>query len=128
MLKQVIAIFAVLSMTCSFAGESWIQLDETNVLDRNSVVRSGATARIWIKDTNGRNKLGQKMWKGTLEAYTIDCEARTSIRTAFYFLEFDGSRSRGTSTTPDEVEPIVPGGLLDAARLIACKKWYEFWR
>jgi len=127
-LVRFLIIFLVFASSSSIAGESWVQLDQTSFLDKNSIVKNGKFVRVWIKDTSGKNGLGQKMWEGTLAAYDIDCELRTSLLTAFYFLQTDGRRTPPGPSKPDVIEPIAPGSFLDVASQTACKKWYEVWK
>jgi len=128
MLKIVSAIILLAVSALSSAGEAWVQVEQTRFLDKNSIVKNGKFVRVWVKNTDGRNQLGQKMWEGTLASYDIDCELMTSLNTAYFFLNSDGTRSPGTSTTPDVVQPIAPGSFLGSASKIACKKWFEVWK
>ena len=91
-------------------------------------MENGKFVRVWVKNTDGRNKLGPKMWEGTLASYDIDCELMTSLTQRTFFLNSDGTCSTGTSSTPDVVQPIAPGSFLDSASKIACKKWFEIWK
>jgi hypothetical protein len=122
-----VIFFAVVSTWC-VAGESWVKIDQMRFLDTSSIVKNGKFVRIWVKNTDGKNGYGQKMWEGTLASYDVDCDFKTSLNTSFFFLNFDGTRSPGTSTTPDVIQPIAPGSFLDSASNIACKKWFEFWK
>lgn len=128
MQKQFLVIFLAAVSTSCFAGESWVQVDQTRFLDKSSIVKYGKFVRIWVKNTDGRNKLGQRVWEGTLASYDVDCELMTSLNTAYFFLNSDGTRSPGTSVTPDVIQPIAPDSFLDSASKIACKKWYEVWK
>jgi hypothetical protein len=126
MLKRFPAIFLAAVSTWCIAAESWVQVDQTSFLDKSSIVKNGKFVRIWVKNTDGRNILGQKMWEGTLASYDVDCELMTSLNTAFFFLNSGGTRSPGTSAAV--IQPIAPGSFLDSASKIACKKWFEFWK
>jgi hypothetical protein len=122
------SVIILLAASTCIAGEAWVQIEQTRFLDKTSVVRNGKFVRAWVKNTDGRNKSGQKVWEGTLASYDIDCELKTSLNTAYFFLQLDGTRNPATSTTPDVIQPIAPGSFLDSASKIACKKWFEVWK
>ena len=121
-----------LFLTILFAGsanaESWIKLEKSKYLDQDSIFRHDGLVSIWIKNTDPRNQSGDRIWEATLVSYDIDCDRRTSATTAFYFVQFNGTKNLENVRSQGIQRPDPPGSLLDKARQLVCKKFYEVWK
>jgi hypothetical protein len=115
-----------------FAGsanaESWIQLEHSKFLDQDSITRHDGLVGIWIKETDPRNQNGDRMWEAVLASYDIDCDRRTSAPTAHFFVQFNGTKTMGKLSNLGKQSPDPPGSLMDKARQLVCKKFYEVWK
>jgi hypothetical protein len=109
-------------------AESWVLLEKTNYLDKDSITKHDGLVRVWIKNIDPRNNHGDKMWDSTIASYDIDCDRSTSAITSFHFIQFSGTKSAADLKDMGVQSPILPGGLLHKASQLACKKMFEFWK